>query len=165
MQNFSNPSPRSSFIPTMSLKVITNQMNNNIIAVTWGKLYLLLFRNLKISCISVREIPLANLYISVTRNYKFRVWIETLSEMLSANRYRSVLKATSATKRWLLKMWHLRHRLITFLFHRNVMFRSRDIQVFVFLTIPWFTKFVTSRWVLVYETGCIFEYIFWTTTH
>ena len=39
------------------------------------------------------------------------------------------------------------------------MFRSQDIQVVVFLTIPWLTKSVTSRW------KCIFEYIFWTTTH
>ena len=28
------------------------------------------------------------------------------------------------------------------------MFRSHDIQVFVLLTIPWFTKSVTSWWVL-----------------
>ena len=44
------------------------------------------------------------------------------------------------------------------------MFRSQDIQVFVFLTIPWFTKYVTSRRVLVYEAGYIFEHIFSTTT-
>ena len=31
-----------------------------------------------------------------------------------------------------------------FLFHRKVMFHSQDIQVFLFLTIPWFTKSVTS---------------------
>ena len=30
-----------------------------------------------------------------------------------------------------------------FVFHRKVMFRSRDIQVFVFLANPWFTKSVT----------------------
>ena len=30
------------------------------------------------------------------------------------------------------------------------------IQVFVFLTIPWFTKSMMS-WVLVHETGCIFQ--------
>ena len=47
----------------------------------------------------------------------------------------------------------------------KVMFRSQDIQVFVYLTIPWLTKSVTSRWVLVHETRYIFEYIFWTTTH
>ena len=41
--------------------------------------------------------PLANLYISVTRNCKFRVWIEAeqsflqVHEMLSAYRYRSVI--------------------------------------------------------------------------
>ena len=45
------------------------------------------------------------------------------------------------------------------------MFRSQDIQVIVFLNIPWFTKSMTSWWVLVHETGYIFEYIFWTTTH
>ena len=42
---------------------------------------------------------------------------------------------------------------------------SQDIQVCFFLTIPWFTKSVMPRWVLVNETGCIFEFILWTTTH
>ena len=53
----------------------------------------------------------------------------------------------------LLKMCHLKHRLRIFLFHRKVMFRSQDIQVFVFLAISWFTKSVTSQWVLVHETS------------
>ena len=52
-----------------------------------------------------------------------------------------------------------------FLFRTKIMFCSQDIQVFVFLTLPWFTKSVTSRWVLVHERRCIFEYIFWTTNH
>ena len=52
-----------------------------------------------------------------------------------------------------------------FLFRRKIMFRSQDIQVFVLLTIPWFTKSVTSRYVLVHEIRCIFEYIFRTTNH
>ena len=52
-----------------------------------------------------------------------------------------------------------------YLFRRKIMFRSQDIQVFVFLTIPWFTKSVTSQWVLVHKIRCIFEYIFWTTNH
>ena len=52
-----------------------------------------------------------------------------------------------------------------FNFVEKVMLRSQDIKVFVFLTIPWFTKSVTSWWVLVHKTGCIFEYIFWATTH
>ena len=56
-------------------------------------------------------------------------------------------------------MYHLRHRLRIFLFHRKAMFCSQDIPVFLFLTIPWFTKSVTSWWVLVHETGCIFEYL------
>ena len=51
------------------------------------------------------------------------------------------------------------------IFCRKIMFCSQDIQVFVFLTIPWFTKSVKSWWVLVHETRCIFECIFWTTTH
>ena len=75
------------------------------------------------------------------------------------------LKITSATKWQLLKMCHLRQKLRIFLFHRKIMFHSQDIQVFVFLTSPWFTKSVTSRWVLVHETRYVFEYIFWTTTH
>ena len=43
-----------------------------------------------------------------------------------------------------------------FLFRRKIMFCSQDIQVFVFLTSPWFTKSVMSWWVLVHEAGCIF---------
>ena len=57
------------------------------------------------------------------------------------------LKVTSVTKRQLLKMFHLRHRLRFFLFHRKFMFHSQDIQAFVFLTIPWFTESV-RLWVL-----------------
>ena len=44
-----------------------------------------------------------------------------------------------------------------FLFHRKVMFRFQGMQV---LTIPWFTKSVMLRRVLVHETGCIFELSF-----
>ena len=56
-------------------------------------------------------------------------------------------------------------RLRIFLFYRKVMFRSQDVSVFVLLTTPWFTKSVTPWCVLVNETRCIFENIFWTTTH
>ena len=73
-------------------------------------------------------------------------------------------KVTSATKQ-LLKMCYLRHRLWIFLFRRKVIFCSQDIQVSVFLAISWFSKSVTSWWVLVHQIGGIFEYIFWTTTH
>ena len=52
-----------------------------------------------------------------------------------------------------------------FLFHRKIMFRSRYIQVFVSLTIAWFTKSVTSWSALLHSTGFIFEYIFWTIPH
>ena len=78
-------------------------------------------------------------------------------------------------------MFHRRHRLRTLLFHRKVMFRSWDIQVFVLLTIQWLTKSVTSWWVSVwiyllnhnslthqtwpidrYKQGKYFFEIFWT---
>ena len=52
-----------------------------------------------------------------------------------------------------------------FLFRRKIIFRYQDIQIFVFLTVPWFTKSVRSQWVLVHETRCIFKYILWTTIH
>ena len=42
------------------------------------------------------------------------------------------------------------------------MFCSQDIQVFVFLTIPWFKKSVMSQW--VHETRWIFEYTVWIAT-
>ena len=47
----------------------------------------------------------------------------------------------------------------TFLFYKKVRPRSQDIHFFVFLIILWFTKSVTSWWVLVHETRCVFEYI------
>ena len=53
---------------------------------------------------------------------------------------------------------------IFFYFVKKLCSFSRH-YVFVFLTIPWFTKSVTSRWVLVHEIRCIFDYIFWTTNH
>ena len=65
------------------------------------------------------------------------------------------LKVTSTTKQYFLSMCHLRHRPIIFLFDKKIMFRSWDIQVFVFLTIQCFTKSVMSWW--VHETWCIFE--------
>ena len=55
-----------------------------------------------------------------------------------------------------MKMCHLKHRLRMFLFHWRVVFHSQDIKVFVFLTIQWFTKSVTSWWVLVHKMGSIF---------
>ena len=41
-------------------------------------------------------------------------------------------------------MCHLRHRLEIFLFRKKVMFRSEDIQIFVFLAILRSTKSVMS---------------------
>ena len=46
-------------------------------------------------------------------------------------------------------MCHLRHGLRILLFFGKVMFRSQDIQDFVFLTIPLFNKSLSSWWVHV----------------
>ena len=95
------------------------------------------------------------------------VWTKFL---ITSDEYPNVLgmlclKVTSAAKQQLLKMCHLKHRLRIFLSWSKIIFRSQGIQVFVFLTIIWFTKSASSRWVLVHETTYIFEHIFWTTTH
>ena len=43
---------------------------------------------------------------------------------------------------------------------------TKSRNVFVFVMIPWFTKSVTSWWILVYEIRYIFLNIFfWTTTN
>ena len=76
-----------------------------------------------------------------------------------------LFKVTSTTKWCLLKMCHLKHRLRIYLFRRKIMFRSQDIKVFVFLTIPWSTKSVTSQWALLHEIRCIFEYIAFLINH
>ena len=92
-------------------------------------------------------------------------WAEWLIWGAPSHKVTFLLKVIYATKWQLLKICYLRQRLRIFLFRRKVMFRSQDIQVFVFLTIPWSAKSVTSRWVLVHETRYIFIHIFWTTTH
>ena len=52
------------------------------------------------------------------------------------------------------------------MFHRKIIVPfSRYSQGFIFLTILWFAKSVTSWWVLENETWCILEYLFWTSIH
>ena len=71
-----------------------------------------------------------------------------------------------SAKKWnFLKMCHLRCRLKFFYFIGKLCYILKIFKFFVFLTIPWFTKYVTSWWMLVDETGCIFEFMFWTKTH
>ena len=74
------------------------------------------------------------------------------------------VKVTSVTKRELLKMCHLRQRLSVFYFAEKFC-SVLNMFKFAFLTIAWFIKSVAPWWVLVHVTGCIFEYIFWTTSH
>ena len=74
-------------------------------------------------------------------------------------------------------MCHLKHRLRIFLFRRKIVFRSQDIQVFVFLTIPWFTWDKVHFWIYLlnhkswsdqtspvdrYKQVQYFSVIFWT---
>ena len=47
-----------------------------------------------------------------------------------------------------------------FSFCRKVMFRSNENHVFVFLIIPWFTKSVTSWWVLYMRQGAFLSISF-----
>ena len=75
--------------------------------------------------------------------------------------------STCQNRNWSVK-GYLRYKMITFqnvpseaqiknfLFPWKVLFHSQDIQAFVFLTIPWFNKSVTSWGVLVHKMGCIF---------
>ena len=117
---------------------------------------------------SVSRVKVGKLSIRFSSNFihKIGITLRVLSSLcISKILCFTFLKVTSTTKRYLLKMCHLLHRLRFFLFRRKVMFRSQDIQVFVVLTVSWFTKSVTPWLVLVHETECIFEYIFWNTTH
>ena len=88
-----------------------------------------------------------------------------LNPLSLSNNKNYSLTGSFATKQWLLKMYYLKRRLRFPLFHGKVIFRSQNIQVFVFLTIPRSTKSVTSWRVLAHETRCIFDYIFQTTAH
>ena len=62
-------------------------------------------------------------------------------------------------------MCYLRHRLWIFYFIERLCSVLEILKFLYFLTISWFTKSVMSWWVSVHETVCIFECIFWTTTH
>ena len=89
----------------------------------------------------------------VLRLFSTRSWMHKLPhELLDDLRLRilrneDILKVTFATKQSFLKMCYLRHRLSIFIFRWKIIFRSQDIQVFIFLTIPWFTESAISRWV------------------
>ena len=97
--------------------------------------------------------------------YWYCCYLESLQNFLKSHFATNCIKSYLCYKRITSQnMCHLRHRLRIFLFNRKVMFRSRYIQVFVILTILLFIKYVTPWWVLVQETGCISEYIFWITT-
>ena len=81
-------------------------------------------------------------YQQLALTWHFAKQLSGLNSFSLSNNKNYSLKVTFATKQ-LLEMYHLRHRLRIFLFRRKVIFRSQDIQVFVFLTIPRSTKPVT----------------------
>ena len=71
-------------------------------------------------------------------------------------------------KKWrLLKMWVFEVKfknLMIFLFHRNMMFHSWEIQYFVFQTISSTSELVTS-WRVLNKAKFFFEYICWILSH
>ena len=80
-----------------------------------------------------------------------------LTDELGKQLLKNCWKVTSAIKRELLKICYMRHRLRLFLSHGKVNFCSSDIQVFIFLTIPWFTKSVRKDvffnfWIYLWRT-------------
>ena len=71
------------------------------------------------------------------------------------------LKITSATKWQLLNFFILYKNYVSLsryssfcVFNHPMIYRIHDV-----------TSMSIMTWVLVHETGCIFEYMFWTTTH
>ena len=72
----------------------------------------------------------------VSRSVGKRVFSKTAHKMfLKLLMKLGALKVTSAKKRQFLEICHLKHRLRIFLFRKKFMFRSQEIQFFVFLTI------------------------------
>ena len=99
--------------------------------------------------------------ISFEKSLIFPIWsFQKMLNISSEHSFKGYLRYKTITSQ---NVPFEAHVMDFFWFHRKFMFRSRDILIF--LTIPWFTKSVTSWWVLAHKTGCIFEYIFWTTTH
>ena len=112
-----------------------------------------------LSCSTWRSLKSAKISSSVNGSV-IKTSLPTSYRISSANVTKS-LRVTFATERKLLKIFHLRHSLGIFYFVEQLCFVLKIFFKFlIFLTIPWFTKSVTSWWVLVYETGCIFKYIF-----
>ena len=111
-----------------------------------------------LSCSTWRSLKSAKISSSVNGSV-IKTSLPTSYRISSANVTKS-LRVTFATERKLLKIFHLRHSLGIFYFVEQLCFVLKIFKFLIFLTIPWFTKSVTSWWVLVYETGCIFKYIF-----
>ena len=89
------------------------------------------------------------LEISVKLNFR-QTWIWVLGSSMAKFKYRCKMTSHNGPSEAQIRY---------FLFHRKVMFCSRDIQAFIFLIIPRFTKSVTSWWVLVRETVHFWIYL------
>ena len=145
------------------------QLGNNAGGNIWNKVHIkskteqqpsvVKFQNIKTFIVAKNSI-LAKLCSVKTYSWFHHSWSNWWRmEKVKCIIYDRELKVTSITKWKLLKMCHLKRKMNFFLFRRKVMFCSQDIQVFLFLTIPWFIKSVTSWWVSEHETGCIFKHI------
>ena len=92
---------------------------------------------------------------SKTRNMKSNTWYL----LPSVTQLWRVLKVTSATKLFVIKQQLMCNYWI-FLFEEKIMFRSRDIEIFVFLRNLQISKFVTSSQVLLHNASYTYAYFF-----
>ena len=72
------------------------------------------------------------------RRYVFKIWSTATSRPFWMQQIFKGYLCYRTHFENILKMCHMRHRLGIFLFRRKVIIYSQDIQVFLFLIIPWF---------------------------
>ena len=72
------------------------------------------------------------------RRYVFKIWSTATSRSFWMQQIFKGYLCYRTHFENILKMCHMRHRLGIFLFRRKVIIYSQDIQVFLFLIIPWF---------------------------
>ena len=98
--------------------------------------------------------PLLNLKQKVSAEIFYQNLLQHLiNQIISYQSWSKLLKVTSATKRKKLKISNLSHSLRSFHFVENL---CSVFKIPFWKTILWFAKSVTSYWVLLHETECIF---------
>ena len=91
-----------------------------------------LFFFLDVMVISIHFFYKQLVYKQLAPGWKIAKQLSGLNPLSLSNNKNYRLKVTLDTKGQLVKMCYLRRRWIFFSFHRKVLFRSQDIQVFVF---------------------------------